>query len=125
MSGNEASAIGSLRTIQQAQSDYLAHCGGYAPHFDELQKLSGLNIAATNVDRQIEKNGYRFTLTPTADSLLTNDPAADCTGPITDFYLEAAPITPGSTGGRYFLTSANGTIFQDSSSEFTTATELN
>ena len=40
MSGNEASAIGSMRAVNTAQQNYSQQCNGYAPLLTEL-KLAG------------------------------------------------------------------------------------
>src|SRR5580658_1931690 len=37
MSGNEASAIGSMRAINTAQTNYSQQCNGYAPNLQELR----------------------------------------------------------------------------------------
>ncbi len=47
MSGNEASAIGSLRAINSAQSTYSSSCGGngYASKLSDLAKAPGTSTA--------------------------------------------------------------------------------
>src|SRR5437773_8656663 len=41
MSGNEASAIGSMRAINTAQQNYSQQCNGYSPVLTELGSLTG------------------------------------------------------------------------------------
>ena len=47
MSGNEASAIGSLRAINSAESTYSSSCGGngYAPSLEDLAKTAATSTA--------------------------------------------------------------------------------
>src|SRR5499433_2747159 len=58
MSGNEASAIGSLRAINSAQSTYSSSCaaGGYAQTLDDLAKAPGGGSSGF-VSPDINKNG--------------------------------------------------------------------
>ena len=115
MSGNEASAIGSLRAISSSQQAYAGHCNGYAPLLTEL-RLAGnylspdLTFAAT-----INKSGYNLTLTTGAGNQVLATQASGCTGTGTAYYATAAPLTPGSTGIRAFATDEPGTIWQDTS----------
>ena len=41
MSGNEASAIGSMRAINTSQQNYSQQCNGYAPLLTELARPDG------------------------------------------------------------------------------------
>ena len=123
MSGNEASAIGSIRTISSAEATYASSCGGGG--YDVTAAATGLStppsgtVAFIPADLQTAfagtpKSGYNFALTdgPAADQVL----AADCTGGAatsTQFFATAAPATEGSTGTRYFGTDESGQIRQD------------
>ena len=48
MSGNEASAIGSMRAINTAQQNYSQQCNGYAP---VLTELGTAGAGATTISR--------------------------------------------------------------------------
>jgi type IV pilus assembly protein PilA len=123
MSGNEASAIGSLRAIVAAQAIYASSCaagGGYAVDLADLAKPTPGSTAgflgqdlATN---GLSKSGYIITLAqdaapgtgPVASSETCNDSANQ---PVSSYWASANPATPGSTGTRYFATDTRGTIF--------------
>src|SRR3989442_9005742 len=70
MSGNEASAIGSLRAVNSAQSTYSSSCasGGYAQSLDDLFKAPGAsNSGVINPDDQsngILNSGYLLSVSP-------------------------------------------------------------
>src|SRR5881409_3476862 len=67
MSGNEASAIGSVRTISSAQAAFAASCGGggYAATLKALAKPPAANgvgfVSADLGDEKAQKSGYEFT----------------------------------------------------------------
>src|SRR5256885_598171 len=67
MSGNEASAIGSLRSINSAESTFASSCGGggYAQTLDDLVKApSGSNQGFISPDLKsngVTKSGYLVT----------------------------------------------------------------
>jgi type IV pilus assembly protein PilA len=119
ISGNEASAIGSLRAVSSAQSTFAASCanGLYAQTLDILGTgPSGgsafispdLGAAATNV-----KSGYSVSMTGTQQtgSSACNGATALAAG----YHAWADPVST-STGTRYFFTNTTGTIWQSTSS---------
>src|SRR4051812_11185741 len=109
MSGNEASAIGSLRAINSGQASYSASCaaGGYASDLADLVKspanptmTQGFISPDLNVNG-VTKSGYNVTLaadqasgtTTIGTALATcNASAAD---PVSSYYAKADPVTPG------------------------------
>jgi prepilin-type N-terminal cleavage/methylation domain-containing protein len=124
MSGNEASAIGSLRAINSSQAAFSSSCaqGFYAKDLPDLFKapLNGtpfispdLGAAAT-----VNKSGYSITMVGTDPTTAAQDDAcntvvaADLKG---GFYANADPTSFNSTGTRYFWTNTLGTIYQDTS----------
>jgi len=119
MSGNESSAIGSLRAIDSAQLSYSAACGsnGFA---DTLPTLGipapGGTQAFLSPDLSgavnPQKSGYVFAL---AAGLVSSPGPADCNGTPTEtaYYATAIPLTPGMSGNRAFATSSNHVIWQD------------
>jgi prepilin-type N-terminal cleavage/methylation domain-containing protein len=141
MSGNEASAIGSLRAINSAQSTYASSCanGNYAQSLvDLVKKPSGSNAGFVSPDLDpavnagkaagdVSKSGYNVligaggTTTPvTLAAKVCNAPAADA---IPTYYASAEPNAVGSTGRRSFGTDERATIYQDNTgAAFTAAT---
>jgi type IV pilus assembly protein PilA len=115
MSGNEASAIGSMRAINTAQQNYSQMCNGYAPVLTELAPpplgagafLSPDLSAATPAT----KSGYTITLTGAA--ALPAPLPAGCTGTGATYYASAVALST-STGSRAFATGESGTIFYTS-----------
>jgi type IV pilus assembly protein PilA len=123
MSGNEASAIGSLRTVNSGQMSYSSSCafGGYAISLDDLVKpAAGSNQGFVSPDLYTDavvKSGYTVTLAKNAAAGVTDvgTGAATCNvsanNPASSYFAKADPVTPGATGTRYFATDARGTIF--------------
>ena len=120
MSGNEASAIGSLRAINSGMSSYAASCanGFYAPSLVILNTPPAAGqegfISADLATDPSTKSGY--TLTLTAGAVAPNAPAS-CNGVavggvVNTYFVAAAPLTVGSSGTRFFGTNQGGTIFQ-------------
>jgi prepilin-type N-terminal cleavage/methylation domain-containing protein len=118
ISGNEASAIGSLRAVSSAQSTFAASCanGLYAQTLDILGTgPSGgsafispdLGAAATNI-----KSGYSVSMTGTAG---TGTACNGATNLASGYHAWADPVST-STGTRYFFTNTTGTIWQGTSS---------
>src|SRR5471032_1376320 len=116
MSGNEASAIGSMRAVNSAQASYSSACanGGYAITLNDLASPpSGTPVAFISPDlgsNGIVKSGYTQTIAKDASAGVTDigTPAATCNGsvsqPATSYYASAVPTSPGSSGTRYFAT---------------------
>jgi len=116
MSGNETSAIGSLRAVHSGQVNFHSNCG--AGWF--AATLASLGTAPTaggdafiSPDLSLdpsEKSGYEVTLTAGG----TAGPAALCNAGATDasFAVTAEPISPGSSGTRFFHVNSSGAIYQ-------------
>jgi prepilin-type N-terminal cleavage/methylation domain-containing protein len=122
MSGNEASAIGSLRAINSGQVSYSASCGqgGYATSLAMLATPCGagatqgyispdLDPAVTGSD-PVVKSGYNVTLVATGGAGPNDGNNAVTT---TDYLATAVPTTVHTTGERGFNTRNLGTIFFD------------
>jgi prepilin-type N-terminal cleavage/methylation domain-containing protein len=127
MSGNEASAIGSLRAINSAQAAYSSSCanGGYAVTLDDLFLVptsGGTGFISPDLAvNGVTKTNYIITLaagTDPASSVVTvmadtcNASAADA---VSNYYATADPVAHGTSGTRWFATDTRGTIFQDTS----------
>jgi len=117
MTGNETSAIGSLKAITVAQVGYSTTCGNgsYAPSLPVLAIApggtgEGYISADLGQSTTPKKSGYDFNLTAGNGS---NTGAMDCNGTqtITSFYASATPQTFNTTGSRSFATNASMTIW--------------
>jgi type IV pilus assembly protein PilA len=113
MSGNEASAIGSMRAINSAEMAYAsAGGGGFAATLATLQVPCGTStqgfISPDLTDGGI-KSGYTIVLAGTTGASANG---VDCnnTAAISGYYATAIPVDTG-TGVRGFATLASGTIF--------------
>ena len=118
ISGNEASAIGSLRAVVSAQSDYNGLNRGYA---DDLANLAatcaGVTVPFISADLNangVTKSGFIFTLA--ASDIAVAGPNDICgTATQTGFYASAVPESLGSSGNRAFATNTQMAIWQDTS----------
>jgi hypothetical protein len=120
MSGNEASAIGSLRALNSAQQTYASACAGgnYAGAWGLLAPAVGQAYLSPDLTTAPNrKSGYQFAL---AAGQNAQAGAADCNaqnGTQSTYYASGVPVTPGSTGGRAFATNQAGTIWQDTANQ--------
>jgi prepilin-type N-terminal cleavage/methylation domain-containing protein len=115
IAANEASAVGSLRSVNTAQVTYAATYPtvGFAPDLNTLGPGSGTTPSSTNASlldsvlgcsggnatTGCPKSGYTFILSGD----ITNTP-------ITTYTASAGPVTVDQTGKRYFFTDASGVI---------------
>ena len=115
MSANEASAIGSMRTINSAQAAYssAAGSGRYAIQLGTLGRACpGFSQAFITPDLAQDpslKSGYTIAL----QSAGAEPGPPDCNGVSTeaDYYATAQPVNYNVTGRRAFSTSATGTVY--------------
>ena len=115
MSGNEASAIGSMRAINSAEAAYSSSGGGgFAIDLATLKlACAGGTQGFISPDlgsNGVVKSGYTVTL---AAATGASTASTDCNGTATqsDYYANAIPVTVGSSGQRAFGTGASGTIY--------------
>ena len=114
ISGNEASAIGSLRAISSAQSTFAASCanGMYAQTLDILGSGPSGGSAFISPDlgsaASVTKSGYRVSMT---GSTATGSACNGATNLASGYHAWADPVST-STGTRYFGTNTTGTIWQ-------------
>ena len=92
ISGNEASAVSSLRTLTTVQEQYRTRFGAYSATLTDLGTAGYID----NVLAAGQKSGYNFE--NSAAVLNTN------------WSIEANPVTPGTTGERYFFVNETGVI---------------
>ena len=119
MSGNETSAIGSLRAVSQAEVSYSAACGqgAYAVLFATLGvpapggTHSFLSPDLTGGGVTPFKSGFTYTLAAGAGAV-AGAPDCNMTGTQTAFYTSASPASYASTGNRSFATNQAGAIWQ-------------
>ena len=121
MSGNEASAIGSMRAINSSQVTYAASCGGggYAVSLVDLAtppNAGGDPFISADLNAQgVVKSGYAVTLAQGANAIAVLAAAATCnnTASWSTYHGTATPANPGQTGTRAFATNNSGTIYQN------------
>ena len=123
MSGNEASAIGSLRAINSGQASYSSSCaaGGYARSLADLVKVptsGGQGFISPDLNvTGVTKSGYIVTLAPLMGATAVGSIALTCNAPAaipsSEYWANADPVTLNGTGTRFFATDTRGTIFQD------------
>ena len=120
ISGNEASAIGSLRAVSSAQSTFAASCanGLYAQDLATLGTGPSGGSAFISPDlgsaATVTKSGYSVSMTGSA----ATGTLQSCTGATnlaTGYHAWADPVST-STGTRFFFTNTTGTIWQASAS---------
>jgi prepilin-type N-terminal cleavage/methylation domain-containing protein len=109
MAANEASAVGSMRTVNTAAVTYSTTYGiGFPAALTNLSPAAtATSTSADLVDSVLAagiKSGYSFTYTAGA---------ADAAGNINTYTLEGVPTAIGTTGQRGFFTDQSGVIRGD------------
>jgi prepilin-type N-terminal cleavage/methylation domain-containing protein len=121
MSGNEASAIGSLRAINSGQVNFAANCaqGAYAADLTTLGTAPATGgepfISADLVPAggaSVTKSGYNVSVTDDTTGTAPAPNACVAGAYASAFHSNADPVNVGSTGNRSFW-SAGSTIYQD------------
>ena len=129
MSGNESSAIGSLRAINSAEASYSAAAGngGYANTLAILaEPCAGSSQGFISPDLSADpsvKSGYEVAL---AEGDAADAGVTDCNDEPTwtGYYATASATQHGSTGNRTFATTASGTIFFSNTDAAPTEAEM-
>ena len=108
MAANEASAVGSMRTLNTASVTYSTTYGGYPTSLGALGPIasggtasSGLADLVDSVLASGSKSGYTFAYTKGS---------TDTAGNVLNYTITAGPSSPGTTGQRYFFTDQSGVI---------------
>jgi type IV pilus assembly protein PilA len=118
MSGNEASAIGSLRAINSGQAAFSSSCGNgfYADKLSNLVKAPAGGTGFISPDLSADtatKSGFTVVLAAAATTTAsTTDACSGAWKPTSNYYAKATPVTVNGTGTRSFATDVRGTIFQ-------------
>ena len=122
-SGNEASAIGSVRAINSGETAFASSCGGggYAQSNADLYKAptGGAPFISPDLEKAdaTAKSGYLVDVNHNAD--MNNQTvlaaASTCNGSTAAseamYWVGAAPVSPGQTGTRRFGSDHRGTIY--------------
>jgi type IV pilus assembly protein PilA len=117
MSGNEASAIGSLRAINSAQSTFSSSCaqGNYAASLAVLASGAGGGpgfISPDLASNGVVKSGYVITVADGGAAAASGVTVCNGAGTVYGGYVASGvPQTAGTTGTRYFATNTTGTIW--------------
>ena len=114
MAANEASAVGSLRTINTASVEYSTTYGGYPPALTNLSPATPATSTSSDlIDSVLAsglKSGYAFTYAAVT---------SDANGNILSYTIVANPSTRGTTGQRGFFTNQTGVIRADATTAAT------
>jgi len=119
IAANQASAVGSLRTLNTAEITYATtYNTGYTATLGDLGPPASGNPVATGaglIDSVLSggaatgntsiKSGYQFSYTPGA---------TDASGRIDTYGIIATPVTVGTTGTNFYFTDMSGVIRQNS-----------
>ena len=119
MAANEASAVGSIRTMNTAAITYNSTYGnGFPPSLAAIGTTGTAAVSCTNaqlLDSVLTggtKSGYNFNLVPGAATALTSA-SSSCSGGYgypDGYVVTAIPITTGTTGQRAFCSDSSGVI---------------
>ena len=104
MAANEASAVGSLRTLNTAAVTYSTQCGGFPPSLAAMGPPVNGCTTADLIDSVLasgSKSGYTFTYA-------AGD--ADGDGRHESYTITATPSNVGTTGQRHFFVDQTGVI---------------
>ena len=129
MAANEASAVGSVRTINTAAvTFYTTYGDGYPPSMAAIGTTGTAAISCANaglIDSVLTggtKSGYTFALGPGVTATAAANVPAGCAAGWQDGYtITATPATVGTTGQRAFCSDATGVIRQDPTGAATVA----
>jgi len=122
-SGNEASAIGSVRAVNSGETAFASSCGGggYAQSNADLALAPSGGAPFISPDLSAAdttaKSGYTVDVSHNADTgnrtVLAK--ASTCNGAAADseamYYVGADPVSRGQTGTRSFASDQQGTIY--------------
>src|SRR3984885_4772297 len=118
MAANEASAVGSIRTMNTAAISYSSTYGnGFPPNLSAVGTTGTAAVSCTNaglIDSVLTggaKSGYNFSLVHGATILTsTSSSCSSGYGYADGYVITAIPITTGTTGQRGFCSDATGVI---------------
>ena len=126
IAANQASAVGSLRTLNTAEVTYATtYNSGYTAYLGYLGGTPGTTTpvatAAGLIDEVLSgsaangptatssaKSGYEFVYTPAG---------TDTSGRINTYSITASPVSVGTTGTNFYYTDQSGVIRQNSTAQ--------
>jgi type IV pilus assembly protein PilA len=121
VSANEASAIGSIRAINSAETTYSRSCAGngYAQSLNDLAlpppSSSQGFVSADLATNGVAKSGYLVNVAGDTGAVTVTPKGSTCNGATADavsaYYGEAHPVAIGSTGRRSFATDTRAIIY--------------
>lgn len=127
MAANEASAIGSLRTVNSSQQAYMASCGNgfFASTLLILADPAPTGMAFISPDLgaavTVEKSGYQLFMAQGSEALNPKldgcNPSGTAANLFSSYYASNQPLTA-LTGSRWFWTNTLGTIFGSLADDF-------
>ena len=118
IAANEASAVGSCRTMNTAAVTFASTYGnGFPPGISNMGTAAAGDTTASCgeallIDNQLTtgvKSGYSFTYKDGTGDTPNVAPSGGCAG-WNLYTITAQPVTPGTTGQRYFFTDQTGVI---------------
>jgi type IV pilus assembly protein PilA len=122
MAANEASAVGSVRTINTAAISYNSSYGnGFPTTLAEIGTTVGTAVSCNNAEyldsvltlattAAAAKSGYFFTLGAGATPVANPPAACAVAGSVDGYTIAAQPAVTGTTGQRSFCSDATGVI---------------
>ena len=119
ISGNEASAIGSLRAVSSAQSTFAASCANGLYAQQPRRRSAPAPRAARRSSARTSAPRRRRPRAATSSSMTGTArrarPCNGATGLASGYHAWADPVST-STGTRFFFTNTTGTIWQSTTS---------
>ena len=118
-SGNEASAIGSIRAVNSSEATFAASCGGggFAQTLADLGKApaGGVPFISPDLVGGV-KSGYNVAVVDGLNAVDVLVAASTCNASAANsrstYFAHAEPVQVGSTGQRSFASDHRGTIYQ-------------
>jgi type IV pilus assembly protein PilA len=117
MAANEASAVGSVRTINVAAFQYQSTYGAFPSALAQVGTTAGAAIGCNNaefIDAVLTsgiKSGYNLAIVPGTQAVPSSSVPSGCIPGYSDGYVVTAnPVTVGTTGQRAFCSDASGVI---------------
>jgi type IV pilus assembly protein PilA len=132
MAANEASAVGSIRTMNTAAiSFYSTYGDGFPPNLSSIGTATPAAVVSCQNAQLVDsvltagtKSGYSFKLLPGTNPVTTT-PSGCTTGNSDGYSVIATPTTVGTTGQRSFCSDGSGVIRYDATgAAFTSAAGL-
>ena len=116
IAANEASAVGTLRTVNAACTNYSSAWGtGYPVSLSYLGPGKPATATAADLVDSLVAGGTK------AGYSLTYVSGAPSNGKILTYTINANPTVPGKSGGRYFFSDQTGVIRQNTGGPATVA----